>query len=70
MAIKMYKPNGQVTDVKTYKPGDPDFDKIAEQITHVSKVQKISAAFTYLGAEASKSKMSRKRRGEDVNKLR
>lgn len=59
-----------MNDYKHYKPGDPEFEEIAKTVTHVSRVKKISQKTTYIDADTSVSKMSHKRRGENVNHAR
>lgn len=56
--------------VTLYKPGDKEFDGIAKTITHVTRVHNASFITTYIDADVSTSKMSHKRRGEDVNRGR
>lgn len=55
-------------EVKVLTP--EEIEAIAYTITPIERVHRISQSTTYLDAERSKSKMSTKRRGEDVDKIR
>lgn len=54
-------------DFKHYKPGDPEFDEIAKQITPIELVRKEVSHSTSNGITASKG--FKKRGRKDVDKL-
>ena len=55
-------------EVKHLKPGDPEFDAIAKQITPIEKVHAISFRTTYIDADRHASRIFI-RRNETVDKI-
>jgi hypothetical protein len=56
--------------VTHYKPGTPEFENIAKQITPIHRVKKISQCNTYIDADRDTSQASKKCRRESVHEHR
>ena len=55
-------------NIKHYKPGDPEFDAIAKQITPIDRVHNSSYKTTYIDAERSGPRTIKRKRGS-LNEL-